>query len=536
MAARVDSGGARAPEGAPERGRAWVERWWPALVVAAIAAAGFALRAATFGDSLFGDELATEWTASRSGLGGVIDAVRSEQELTPPLYYLLASLTREIGDPLASVRLPSLLAGTLAIPLVYLLGARTVSRPAALVGTALFALNQFLIFHSVEARAYMLALLGVLLATLALLEALSSGRRVWWVGYAALSALCLYAHYTTAFTLVVLAAWALWAHPRRWRALALANAAAALAFLPWIGAWLDDARSPLAEINATLAPFTFERSIDEWVRLAVGRPQAGLGSVVGDASLLLVALGFAIAALGLAIAVVRGRLSVGRPDPRSGPVLLVALAVAAPLGAALFSALGNDILIGRNISASLPYVALLAGALLAAETVVALRTAACVLALAGFAIAAVGMLDPERRRPDYEGVASFIDASTNPGAPILDFPPPSPGPPTELEVEVARLGEPHPVLRLGFRPLSPGPMTPERMFRAPADPELVTRGAIREAGDGDLALVQSGFSIGGALAGEGVRERLAEAFGPPRERRTFAGVAPVEVEIYGAEP
>ena len=29
----------------------------------------------------------------------------------------------------------------------------------------------------------------------------------------------------------------------------------------------------LAEINTTLAPFTFERSIDEWVRLAVGPPR-----------------------------------------------------------------------------------------------------------------------------------------------------------------------------------------------------------------------------------------------------------------------
>ena len=44
------------------------------------------------------------------------------------------------------LRAPSFLAGVAAIPLVYLLGARTVGRAAALVAAAITALSPFMIF------------------------------------------------------------------------------------------------------------------------------------------------------------------------------------------------------------------------------------------------------------------------------------------------------------------------------------------------------------------------------------------------------
>ena len=59
------------------------------------------------------------------------------------------------------MRLPSLIAGTATIPLVYLLGVRTLGRTAGLIAAAVIALSPFMIYYSVEARAYalMIALL-----------------------------------------------------------------------------------------------------------------------------------------------------------------------------------------------------------------------------------------------------------------------------------------------------------------------------------------------------------------------------------------
>ena len=528
----MESVAARPGNGVAEAGRTWLERWWPALVVGAITAVGFALRVASFGDSLFGDELATHWTAGRPTLVGVVEAVQTDQELTPPLYYVLAWFGRQIGNPLVWVRLPSLLAGTLVIPLVYVLGMRTVGRPAALVGSGLFALNQFMIFYAVEARSYSVALLLVMLATLSVLAALRTGQARWWVAYALCTVGTIYTHYTAAFTLGMLAVWVLWSHPRQWLPLLAANAVAGLAFVPWIPYWLDDTRSPFSGIGGAIQPFGFRHALDQWLILAVGRPFANLSEFLSDATLILIGAGLAVALAGFVILVRRGRIRLGSLRPESGLVLLALLAVAGPLGAAFFSIVSDDIFISRNISASLPPLTLL-GAALVTSGPGRVAVAATGLVLAGFAVGAVRSLEVEHRRPDYRAVASLIDESTNPGAPILDFPPPSPGPPTELEAEVDRLAVPHRVYRLGLPPRPPGPVTPEDVFQVPPEPRDVTREAIRAAGDGSIALVQSAFSFGGAQFGPEVRELLAERYGPPREEALYRGVAPVSVEIYG---
>ena len=74
-------------------------------------------------------------------------------EITPPLSFLLTWLTTRLGESPELVRLPALVAGIAAIPLVYLLGVLTVGRRAALLGATLTALSPFMIFYSAEARA-----------------------------------------------------------------------------------------------------------------------------------------------------------------------------------------------------------------------------------------------------------------------------------------------------------------------------------------------------------------------------------------------
>ena len=169
--------------------------------VGALTLLGFAIRLANFDQSLLGDELSTYWIINGHSLGDVLSSVRSNDEITPPLYFILGWLSLKIGSDPEWVRLPSLLAGTATIPLVYMLGARTVGRAAGLLAAAVFALSPFMIYYSDEARSYALMIALLTASTLALLIALESGRARWWAVYAACSCGALLSHYTCVFPL-----------------------------------------------------------------------------------------------------------------------------------------------------------------------------------------------------------------------------------------------------------------------------------------------------------------------------------------------
>ena len=131
-----------------------------------------------------------------------------DTESTPPLGFVLAWAATKLGDPTVTVRLPSLVLGTAAIPLTYLLGVRTVGRLPALAGAAFLALSPFAIWYADEARAYSTMIFLALLSALALLRAPrhpaappggspTRYRRC----------LILYTHYMGVFVVVALAAW-----------------------------------------------------------------------------------------------------------------------------------------------------------------------------------------------------------------------------------------------------------------------------------------------------------------------------------------
>ena len=111
-----------------------------------------------------------------------------DTESTPPLHFVLAWATAKIGDPTIWVRVPSLVLGNATVPLVYLLGARTLGRSAGIVGAALIAIAPFAIFYGVEDRAYAALGFFATLSTLTLLEATRTGERRWWIAFALASA------------------------------------------------------------------------------------------------------------------------------------------------------------------------------------------------------------------------------------------------------------------------------------------------------------------------------------------------------------
>src|SRR5919197_4519831 len=86
-----------------------------ALVAGAVVALtliGLAIRVANFGQSLLGDELSTYWIVHGHSLGHVLSSVRSNDEITPPLYFILGWASLKLGSSPEWLRLPSLVAGT----------------------------------------------------------------------------------------------------------------------------------------------------------------------------------------------------------------------------------------------------------------------------------------------------------------------------------------------------------------------------------------------------------------------------------------
>ena len=217
----------------------------PATVLVLIGLTGVALllRLPSFHDSLFGDELGTNLVVHGFGVGDVISIVEGDQEGTPPLFFLLTWLFKGINGP-EGLRIVSLLAGLAAIPLTYLLGIRTVGKPAAWVGTILVALSPYQIYYATEARAYALVMALCLAASLTLLAAIDSGRTRWWIAFALSVAAAAYTHYTSVYVLAGLLGWAFLAHPQARRPLLLSYLGAAMLYIPWVPQFLDDRNEP----------------------------------------------------------------------------------------------------------------------------------------------------------------------------------------------------------------------------------------------------------------------------------------------------
>lgn len=387
-----------------------------ALAVAGVTLVGLLLRLRGLSESLFGDELFTYEIATRDGLGAVIDGVRSDLEITPPLFFVVAWLAQQAGDPMLWLRIPSLVAGVATIPFVYLLGARTVGRRAALVGAGFFSISPLATYYAVEARAYAVATLFVVLAGLALLRAVESDGWRWWGAFALASAAAMYSHYTTAFVLAAQAGWVVLCHRRVLGRLLVSGALAVVAFAPWLPALLEDRDAIGQAAMARLAPFTWANALEALGRLAGGGPYAPLSDLPGTAGRWALGLAVLVAVAGA------GRLIAGR---RSGPpaasLALVALwALAAPVGAAVYSAVGGDLFLARNLITSLPALALLVAALLLALPNPA-RTVGVGLAVAGLGLGALAAFSPSTQRPGVAAAARYIEGEARPGDVVLEL-------------------------------------------------------------------------------------------------------------------
>ena len=426
----------------------------PLLALAAIVAAGLALRIVYASQSLLGDELFTLDHASAGSFGAMMDSA-DRVEYTPPLYFVLAWLAAKAGDPQTAIRVPAIVLGTATIPLVYLLARRAAeglgarAAAAGLVAATAFALSPFALFYGSEARSYGAAAFSVALAAVLLLEALRRERaRGWWIGFAAALAAIALSHYTAIAAALWLAAWAAYARRDRLRPLVAACAAAAAAFLVWVP-FAPTFSSP--DVVGAFWPLTLSN-----VASAAARSLYGVNPPValGDAPGLLPAIALTAIALAAAAAAAARLWSDGLPSPLG---LVAGLALVTPVALLAYSLVSTDIFVARSLFPTAPAAFAVIGVGLATLPRPALAACAVVgvIALGAGALAANG---PDARRPQYEQAAAFIERETRPADPVLDaevFPERAPR--RALEIHLSRpvietdVGDPRPALRRAGR-------------------------------------------------------------------------------------
>jgi uncharacterized membrane protein len=177
----------------PRRGEPDTPRNTALLVLAGLIVAGLALRLAV-PRGIWLDEAISIHQARLS----LHDLFRNLYygDRQPPLYHLTLWLTiRAFGDSEFAVRLPSLIAGTLVIPVLYELGRELYDRLTGLIAAAFAAVSPLLIWYSQEVRMYEFVALFGLLALLTQLRVIRQGTMLNWAAYILATAALLWSHY-----------------------------------------------------------------------------------------------------------------------------------------------------------------------------------------------------------------------------------------------------------------------------------------------------------------------------------------------------
>ncbi|MFN8471625.1 MAG: glycosyltransferase family 39 protein [Anaerolineae bacterium] len=164
-----------------------------------------------------------------------------------PLYFMVANLfTKVAGDGDFALRFPSVVAGVVAIPLIYQLSRRLFGVAVALVAALFLAVNPFQVWYSQDARMYP-QLVALSLATLLALDVALDGevsrrQQIFaWTAYVVASAATFYTQYYGVLTLIIAAVYGILRlatmHPRSrspWLRFIGAEVAIGVLLLPYL--------------------------------------------------------------------------------------------------------------------------------------------------------------------------------------------------------------------------------------------------------------------------------------------------------------
>lgn len=505
---------------------AWLTPRVAMLILGGLILIGLALRLAKLWDGVYADELSTLYIVRGRSLGDALDIVSSDAEVSPPLSFVASWAFAKLGSAPELIRLPSLIAGTLSIPLTYLVGARAVGRTAAIAAAAIVALSPFMVYFSTEARGYALAIALLLASTLALLQAIRSPARGWWVAYAVCSALAMYSHYTAAFPLLAQLLWVLWAAPAARAAALLANLLALVLYLPWLSGMLGDTSSSTLPLVEAFVASGFDAKLTALEAWAFGGPYLPPADFPGTGVVVIGAVGVAVAAVAAVAVRVRGPAPIGASATEHGTALLICLGLSAPaLELALALAGGPEIFGSRNLGSASAGMALGIGALVSAAGPLWGGVAFATVTVA-FVAGAAANLGAGNAKPDFEAAARWIDARARPGDVIIDVHDvrSTPVPLTPLD---AYLGGGLDTFR-PLMPVGPPPFLPFTSEPPPAD-RLIDR-ALREGRGGRVFVVgleERMQTDGSALTGVEIGpagDPGSEVFALPDSARTVDSV------------
>ncbi len=390
--------------------RAVISHPWSFVAVVGLTIVALGIRASELDQSLFGDELYAFYEIDGRSFTNMLETVYEGPEVTPPLFFALAWLSAQLGDPTVLIRLPSLAGGVLLVPLTYALGARTVGSRAALVGAAVVTLAPLAIFYAVEARPYGLLAAATVASTIALLRALEMDHWTWWAAYGLASLAAMYTHLTAVFVLTAQLAWAAYAHRDRIPRLLIVNGAAALLFLPWAPRLFRD---DLPALVSTYGPFSARPSdlLRVFAHILPGSPFVSLGRLPGVAATVVFCA--VVAAL-----VVAGLRRPGTSGAQLAPLVLATAAV--PAGLVAYGVLSNDGLFTPRTSITmLPYAALVIGALVARLPERA-GTVACLILAVALGAGTIRALGDAGERPRYRDAAAYVAERARPGDLVLE--------------------------------------------------------------------------------------------------------------------
>lgn len=367
--------------------------------------------------SVWWDEGLAAW-AARQDLASI--ARWTSSDVHPPLYFWLLHAWRSLaGESAFALRLLSVFAGVLLVPLAGALGRYLGGRRAGIAAAALVAIAPFLLWWSQEMRMYELAaLLATLSITLTIRltagEPMSAARRrMLWLAYVAVTAAALYTLYLAVLVVLLEGAYVvLWAAatPQRRRELlgwAAATAATLALFLPWLAYAVGRMRT-----WSSAAPW----SGAQFARVYVALLSTGASTHVERyalPSLLFVAV--ALVAIGSLLAV-RGR--------RQWPQITLLLACLLVLPVAVFAlTLSRGLFYTPNVEAR--YLLLFAPAvytLLAWGLAVMKRPMQAVCAVILVALAAAGVRGHYAQRyldDDYQTLVATLRSYAQPGDAVI---------------------------------------------------------------------------------------------------------------------
>ncbi|MEO5633681.1 glycosyltransferase family 39 protein [Gaiella sp.] len=163
-----------------ERAR-WAVAWQ--LAPLGVAVGSLALGAIALGSRAITTDEAASIARADGQLGDVLTTIVNDAPGEAGSLLVLR-LAMTVGNDELALRAPSAIAVALAAGLMVVLGTMLLGRVGGLVAGVALAANAGVVVASREARPYALGILGIVIATLLLVEALERGGGWWWVLYA----------------------------------------------------------------------------------------------------------------------------------------------------------------------------------------------------------------------------------------------------------------------------------------------------------------------------------------------------------------